>query len=203
MAIAFFYAVGTAIGGITGPLLFGRVIESGDRGAVAMSFLIAAAVMAVGGIVELIFGVKAEGQNLENLAAPPLTSADQETTEEDSERVARDARIAARAERQRADQTGRRRKRPGPAPGGDAAWREPPTPGAAETALDHEIQTIARAVAEFDELSVRELHKAVGARYWGPGEFRKAVREALAENRIARKRRGRIGLPEKIGVSRS
>ena len=166
MAIAFFYAVGTAIGGITGPLLFGRVIESGDRGAVAMSFLIAAAVMAVGGIVELIFGVKAEGQNLENLAAP-LTSADQETTEEDSERVARDARIAARAERQRADQTGRRRYRPGPATGWNAAWREPPTAGAAETALDHEIQTIARAVAEFDELSVRELHKAVGARYLG------------------------------------
>ena len=31
MAIAFFYAVGTAIGGITGPLLFGRLVETGDR----------------------------------------------------------------------------------------------------------------------------------------------------------------------------
>jgi hypothetical protein len=31
MAIAFFYAVGTAVGGITGPLLFGRLIETGKR----------------------------------------------------------------------------------------------------------------------------------------------------------------------------
>ena len=31
LAIAFFYAVGTAVGGITGPLLFGQLIDSGDR----------------------------------------------------------------------------------------------------------------------------------------------------------------------------
>ena len=30
MAIAFFYAVGTALGGITGPLLFGKLIEHGQ-----------------------------------------------------------------------------------------------------------------------------------------------------------------------------
>jgi MFS family permease len=75
LAIAFFYAVGTAVGGITGPLLFGSLIDTGDRGLVAMSFLIGAAVMAVGGVVELMFGVKAEGRNLEDLAAP-LTTAD-------------------------------------------------------------------------------------------------------------------------------
>jgi hypothetical protein len=51
-------------------------------------------------------------------------------------------------------------------------------------------------------MSLRELHNAVGARYWGPGEFRKE-REALAENRIARKRHGRIGQPDESGVSRS
>ncbi len=78
LAIAFFYAVGTAIGGITGPLLFGTMIDTGDRGLVAMSFLIGAAVMAVGGVVELIFGVKAEGRNLEDLAAP-LTTADEKS----------------------------------------------------------------------------------------------------------------------------
>jgi MFS family permease len=77
LAIAFFYAVGTAIGGITGPLLFGSMIETGDRGLVAVSFLIGAAVMALGGIAELVFGVKAEGRNLEDLA-PPLTTAAEE-----------------------------------------------------------------------------------------------------------------------------
>lgn len=70
LAIAFFYAVGTAVGGITGPLLFGQLIDSGDRGLVAVSFLIGAAVMAVGGVVELVFGVKAERQKLEDLAMP-------------------------------------------------------------------------------------------------------------------------------------
>jgi MFS family permease len=75
LAIAFFYAVGTAIGGITGPLLFGGMIESGDRGQVAIAFLIGAVVMAVGGLVELAWGVKAEGQSLEDIAAP-LTTAD-------------------------------------------------------------------------------------------------------------------------------
>jgi MFS family permease len=77
LAIAFFYAVGTAIGGITGPLLFGTLIDTGDRGLVAMSFLIGAAVMAVGGVVELVFGVKAEGRNLEDLAAPLTTAEEQ------------------------------------------------------------------------------------------------------------------------------
>ena len=62
LAIAFFYAVGTGIGGITGPLLFGQLIESDDRGLVALSFLIGAAVMAIGGVAEIVFGVKAEGR---------------------------------------------------------------------------------------------------------------------------------------------
>lgn len=75
LAIAFFYAVGTAIGGITGPLLFGQLIESGNRHWAALSFLIGAVVMAIGGVVELILGVKAEGQKLEDLALP-LTTAD-------------------------------------------------------------------------------------------------------------------------------
>jgi len=76
LAIAFFYAVGTAIGGITGPLLFGALIDTGDRGLVAISFLIGAAVMALGGVAELLFGVQAEGKNLEDIAAP-LTTADE------------------------------------------------------------------------------------------------------------------------------
>lgn len=75
LAIAFFYAVGTAIGGISGPLLFGQLIESGDRQLAALSFLIGASVMAIAGVVELILGVKAEGQRLEDLAIP-LTTAD-------------------------------------------------------------------------------------------------------------------------------
>ena len=70
LAIAFFYAVGTAVGGITGPLIFGRFIDSGDRTLVALGFYIGAAVMAIGGIVEIFFGVKAEQAKLEDIAMP-------------------------------------------------------------------------------------------------------------------------------------
>ena len=77
LAIAFFYAVGTAIGGISGPLLFGHLINSGQRGEVVWSFLIGAVVMALAGLVELLLGVAAEGRPLEDLATP-MTAADGE-----------------------------------------------------------------------------------------------------------------------------
>ncbi|MGD1174227.1 MFS transporter [Mycobacterium seoulense] len=70
LAIAFFYAVGTAIGGITGPLLFGQLINSGERGQVMWSFLTGAAVMAIAGLVELRLGIAAERRPLEELALP-------------------------------------------------------------------------------------------------------------------------------------
>ena len=75
LAIAFFYAVGTAAGGIVGPLLFGTLIDTGERMPVAVGFLIAAVVMSLGGVAELLFGVRAEGQKLEDLATP-LTAED-------------------------------------------------------------------------------------------------------------------------------
>ena len=82
LAIAFFYAVGTAIGGITGPLLFGQLISSGQRGQVVWSFLIGAAVMAIAGLIELWLGIAAEQRPLEDLALP-LTVADAEDEDED------------------------------------------------------------------------------------------------------------------------
>jgi MFS family permease len=70
MAIAFFYAIGTAVGGITGPLLFGHLIESGVVAYAAIGFYIGAVVMALGGVAELVLGVPAEQQSLEDIAAP-------------------------------------------------------------------------------------------------------------------------------------
>ncbi len=81
LAIAFFYAVGTAIGGITGPLLFGQLISSGQRAEVVWSFLIGAVVMAAAGLVELWLGVPAERRRLEELALP-LTVEEAEHPEE-------------------------------------------------------------------------------------------------------------------------
>jgi MFS family permease len=70
LAIAFFYAIGTAVGGITGPLLFGHLIASGDPAQLAFGFYIGAAMMAVGGIAEVLFGVRAEQESLEDVATP-------------------------------------------------------------------------------------------------------------------------------------
>jgi MFS family permease len=80
LAIAFFYALGTGVGGIVGPLLFGNLI-SGGRGAVAIGFFVGAAVMALGGLAELAFGVHAEGAELEDIAKPlTVADAERETT---------------------------------------------------------------------------------------------------------------------------
>ncbi len=70
LAIAFFYAVGTAVGGISGPLLFSNLIGSGVRAQVELAFFIGAAVMAVGGIAEIFLGVPAEQAQLEDVAKP-------------------------------------------------------------------------------------------------------------------------------------
>ena len=70
LAIAFFFAIGTATGGIVGPELFGQLINSGRKDLVGIGFLVGAGAMALGGVVELFFGVKAEGQSLESIAKP-------------------------------------------------------------------------------------------------------------------------------------
>ena len=70
LCIAFFYAIGTAAGGISGPLLFGALIdnasESGDITGIAIGYFIGAALMIAGGVVEAFLGVRAEGQSLES-----------------------------------------------------------------------------------------------------------------------------------------
>jgi MFS family permease len=80
LAIALFYAVGTAVGGIAGPLLFGQFIHSGNADVVAIGFFIGAAAMAAGGLAELRWGVRAEGQSLESIARP-LTAEEAEAAE--------------------------------------------------------------------------------------------------------------------------
>jgi MFS family permease len=70
MAIAFFYAVGTAVGGISGPLLFSDLTSTGKVSDTVTAFVIGASLMAVAGIVAAIFGVDAEQKSLEDIAAP-------------------------------------------------------------------------------------------------------------------------------------
>ena len=229
LAIAFFYAIGTAVGGIIGPLLFGKLIATSHKGPVAIAFLIAAGVMALGGIAELFFGVKAEGEQLEDIAKP-LTAegadgdsgtatgsgsqsaggpdrsaanraraqAGEERGEampgEDAVRTRQDtAARRAGEDRPRArlgrirtrERSGLRRYRPGPgrisgSPGIGVSMPLPPQP------LRTEVQAIEKALDEHGGTDRRELARMVGARYWGPGVFREALRKALADGSVRR-----------------
>ena len=75
LAIAFFYAVGTGIGGIVGPWLFGTLIDTGSRASVFGGYLLGAGLMVAGGLIAWRWGVNAERQPLE-MVARPLTFID-------------------------------------------------------------------------------------------------------------------------------
>ena len=70
MCIALFYAVGTGIGGIIGPQLFAPMVATGKTSKVFEALAIGAVLMILGGITELIFGIKAERRRLEGIAKP-------------------------------------------------------------------------------------------------------------------------------------
>ncbi len=204
LAIAFFYAVGTATGGIAGPLLFGHLIASGSRSQVAIAFYIGSAVMAIGGIAEIFLGVRAEQQSLEDVATPITAEdgggdeadegegegeggADREPSEQrraaDRERWIRE-RGARRAAWERA---GARRFRPGPG----SALYAPRMAGTGPVgddpqALERQIAVIERTVEHQGPVNRRRLARLVNARYWGPGRFRLALQEALREGRVRR-----------------
>jgi MFS family permease len=188
LAIALFYAVGTAVGGISGPLLFGHFIHSGDAGQVATGFLIGAGAMALGAIAELLFGVRAEGRSLENIAEP-LTAAGVEEAQDGD----------ANSRRRERNRRGVRRVRPGPGRG-DAFY----SPGMLGTAshwsapgddrdLDREIRALVTAVHANGPIGRDELGQRVEARRWGPGRYRAALREATAEGRMRRLSRRTYG----------
>ncbi|MGW1592888.1 MFS transporter [Streptomyces sp. NPDC002343] len=70
MSIAFFYALGTAAGGISGPLLFADLTGTGRVGDTVLAFCIGAALMCAAGLVAAFLAVRAEGRSLEDIARP-------------------------------------------------------------------------------------------------------------------------------------
>lgn len=70
MAIAIFFAIGTLIGGVGAPTLFGWIIGTGSATALFVGYLFAAALMIFGAVVEAWIGVPAERRSLEHIAAP-------------------------------------------------------------------------------------------------------------------------------------
>src|SRR4051812_3190100 len=70
MSIAFFYALGTAAGGISGPLLFADLTNTGKVGDTVLAFQIGAGLMCAAGLVAAFLAVRAERRSLEDIAKP-------------------------------------------------------------------------------------------------------------------------------------
>jgi MFS family permease len=70
LAIALFYAVGTGIGGVAGPALFGALIDTGSRGSVFAGYLFGAALMIAAAAIAWRYAIAAERKSLESVARP-------------------------------------------------------------------------------------------------------------------------------------
>ena len=159
LCIAFFYAIGTAAGGIAGPLLFGWLIEnataSGDISKIAIGYYVGAALMIAGGIIEAFLGVKAEGQSLEDIATAPHSG---------GRRQWGFGHFAAARARLR---------------DGRHVMPMPPPKATTESARDrhvfHEMGQIVRALEANGPQSPDRLAELVGAAYWEHGRFERAL----------------------------
>jgi MFS family permease len=69
-AIAIFYAIGTLIGGVGAPYLFGVLIATGSRVWVAVGYGVGALLMITGAVFEHFIGVEAAGKSLESISKP-------------------------------------------------------------------------------------------------------------------------------------
>jgi MFS family permease len=70
LAIALFYAIGTGIGGVAGPALFGALIDTGSRTSVFAGYLFGSVLMIAAAAIAWRFCVAAERRPLESVARP-------------------------------------------------------------------------------------------------------------------------------------
>ena len=173
LAIAFFYAVGTAVGGITGPLLFGKLIETGKETNVFWGYVLGASLMIVAGIIQALIGIEAARRDLEDIAQP--LSAEE-----------------AEEEQPREPAPGPRRRRFGPSEAGSSySPVQQSSTRVPDEDIDDEVAALAAALRDAGDagLSRDELGRRVNCRHWGPGRYRRAL--AVAEARGVLRRAGR------------
>ncbi|ABD90047.1 MFS transporter [Rhodopseudomonas palustris] len=73
LAIALFYAIGTGIGGVAGPALFGALVDTGSRNSVFAGYLLGAGLMIAAAVIARRYGIAAERKSLESVARPLAT----------------------------------------------------------------------------------------------------------------------------------
>jgi len=169
LAIAFFYAVGTALGGILGPALFGKLIGSKSYVETMVGFLIAAAWLLAAAVTAFFLAVDAEQKPLEEVAEP-LSAED--AGQEDGDKRSAPSRGDSRRERRH--------------------WSPRYAYSADDARLDGAVAAVVRTAAAADRpLREAELLRRVNSRRWGPGVGRRVVRCALREGALVR-RNGRL-----------
>jgi hypothetical protein len=62
--------VGTGIGGVAGPVLFGLLIDTGSRGSVFAGYLFGAVLMVAAAMIAWRYCIAAERRTLESIARP-------------------------------------------------------------------------------------------------------------------------------------
>ncbi len=70
LAIALFYAIGTGLGGVAGPAVFGALIETGSRESVFYGYLFGSALMVTAAAVAWRYAIATERRPLESVAQP-------------------------------------------------------------------------------------------------------------------------------------
>ncbi|WP_029923246.1 MFS transporter [Nevskia soli] len=69
LAISTFYALGTALGGIGGPALFGALVANGEHASLGWGYVLGAGMMLVAAVVAWRYGVQGENRGLEDVTA--------------------------------------------------------------------------------------------------------------------------------------
>ncbi|HYZ29953.1 MAG TPA: MFS transporter, partial [Thermoleophilaceae bacterium] len=178
MCIAFFYAVGTGLGGAVGPLLFGALINTKHVTPVFWGYMLAAALMAAAGVVAALLAVDAEQKQLEDIATP-ITAAEAEVGEQ---------KPAAAPPR-----TGYRAARAGR--GTTHGWSPPLSYSTTiDDELRDEVAAIEAALRKHGPMRRDALRREANARRWGPGCFAKALSQAQTAGIVTRLGRGTFAL---------
>jgi MFS family permease len=205
LCIAFFYAVGTGLGGAVGPLLFGALINTKHVTPVFWGYTLAAFLMVASGIVAAFLAVDAERKPLEEIATP-VTAAEAEVvaggeaTPAEAQQLPAEERqpatVPTAARARRASRFGR---------GSSQGW----SPYASySTTIDgelrDEVDAIVETLKEHGTVPRMVLKQRVNARTWGPGCFQRALSEAIKAGFVRRMGRNSYALaddaPEQPGV---
>ncbi|HEX4718970.1 MAG TPA: MFS transporter [Thermoleophilaceae bacterium] len=209
LCIAFFYAVGTGLGGAVGPLLFGALINTGHVTPVFWGYTLAAFLMAASGIVAAFLAVDAEQKPLEEIATP-VTAAEAEVVTGGE---------GIPAEQAQADEpsTERPREERPPVPAGTAPARArgayrfgrgssqgwSPYASYSTAAVDDDVReqvdAITQTLKEHGTMPRMLLRQRVNARTWGPGCFQKALSEGTKAGVVRRVGRNSYALSDDAG----